>query len=389
VNIKSITIGGWFQRTTLHLTEVYSFFAGKDLIGLDKKILQKNLKTLSVQKFERVSDEIEYIEVSLKNNLRLKITEDGLITLKQELNTSDLKLLKTEIEKIKSFYENNLATSISYIFSRGAPVPKELAKIENVYPFILELESESEGVKKDRFIKEIFEKLNDVANSKITEGNISVFKGKKVMVIQNIKDMFDVFAETEIFFREFKTQMARYLHIHREIWEKIKVIKEKESIRGKDILKIREELQEEGKTITLIEARINQMPTYLKTRQKLTDLTQTHKDLQPLFQYKFETLLDTHDYIKSLWSMTKNYLNSANETFSVLQTESTKSSISSLTIITTIGVVAGLINYMVRDTYPKITYVGIIYFGVLLFLTFLVNMGVVYLYKYKSYKLKK
>jgi hypothetical protein len=175
------------------------------------------------------------------------------------------------------------------------------------------------------------------------------------MVIENLNDknIYDTFAETEIFFREFKTQMARYLHIHREIWEKIKLIKEKESIRGKDIVSLREELQEEGKTINLIEARINQMPTYLKTRQKLTDIGAVNKDLHPLFQYKFETLLDTHDYIKSLWAMTKNYLNSANDMLGVLQTESTKSSISSLTLITTIGVVAGIVNYMARDSFPK------------------------------------
>jgi hypothetical protein len=66
MNIKSVTIGGWFQRTTLHLTEVYSFLSGKDMTGLDKKVLQKNLKSLGVKKFERVSDELEYLEVSLK-----------------------------------------------------------------------------------------------------------------------------------------------------------------------------------------------------------------------------------------------------------------------------------------------------------------------------------
>lgn len=386
MNIKSVTIGGWFQRTTLHMTEVYSFLSGKELKGLDKKVLQKNLKNLGVVSFERVSEEIEYLEVSLKNNLRLKITEDGLITLKQQLETGSIEILKNEMEKIKNFYEGNLSQAISYIFSLGAPVPKELAKIENIFPFIIELDAD--GVKST---KDIFDKLKDEAVSKISEGGTTILKGRKIMIIQNLKEekSFDLLAETEIFFREFKAQMARYLHIHREIWEKINLIKERESIRGKDIFKIREELQSEGKTINLIEARINQMPIYLKTRQKLTDITTSNKELHPLFQYKFETLLDTHDYIKSLWGMTKNYLNSANEMLGVLQAESTKSSISSLTLITTIGVVAGIVNYMVRDSFPKITYVGVMYFGILLFLTFLVNLCVMYFYKYKSYKINK
>ena len=131
------------------------------------------------------------------------------------------------------------------------------------------------------------------------------------------------------------------------------------------------------------------MPVYLKTRQKLTSLENINKELHPLFQYKFETLLDTHDYIKSLWVMTKNYLNSANDMLAVLQTESTKSSISSLTLITTIGVVAGVVNYMVRDTFPSITLTGFYYFIVLLALTFIINLMVVYFYKYKSYKIKR
>lgn len=119
------------------MTEVYSFLSGKDLPSLDKKVLQKNLKNLGVISFERVSEEIEYLEVNLKNNLKLKITEDGLVTLKQSLNTSDLELLRKEMGKIKTFYESNLSQAMSYIFSLGARVPKELAKIENVYPFIL------------------------------------------------------------------------------------------------------------------------------------------------------------------------------------------------------------------------------------------------------------
>ncbi len=87
--------------------------------------------------------------------------------------------------------------------------------------------------------------------------------------------------------------------------------------------------------------------------------------------------------------MTKNYLTSANDMLGVLQTESTKSSISSLTLITTIGVVAGIVNYMVRDTYPNITLVGFYYFLILLAATAVVNLMVVYYYKYKSYKIKK
>ena len=103
MNIQSITIGGWFQRTTLHLTEIQSFLNGKDLIGLDKKVLQKNLKSIGVKRFERVADEIEYLEVYTNQDFRLKVFEDGLMTLKVDINTNDLKFLELEISKLKNY----------------------------------------------------------------------------------------------------------------------------------------------------------------------------------------------------------------------------------------------------------------------------------------------
>lgn len=86
--------------------------------------------------------------------------------------------------------------------------------------------------------------------------------------------------------------------------------------------------------------------------------------------------------------MTKNYMNSANDMLGVLQTESTKSSIASLTLITTIGVVAGLVGHLSRDAFPKFTETGIYYFVGLLVVTFLINLGVQYFFKLKKYKLK-
>jgi len=110
--------------------------------------------------------------------------------------------------------------------------------------------------------------------------------------------------------------------------------------------------------------------------------------LQPLFQFKFETLLDTHEYIKNLWGMTKNYLTSSIETFSELQAKSTKNTISSLQLITTIGVVAGILGYLGKDTLPKFTYIGALYFLLLMFMTWIINSAVSKFYKNKKYTIK-
>ncbi|MBP7134453.1 hypothetical protein KBA73_04525, partial [Patescibacteria group bacterium] len=107
--------------------------------------------------------------------------------------------------------------------------------------------------------------------------------------------------------------------------------------------------------------------------------------LRPLFQFKFETLLDTHRYIQRLWTMTKDYLKSALEVCDELQQRSTKNSISSLQLITTIGVVATIIGYLGRDALPKLTPMGFVYFIILLGVTWAVNEGTSKFYKNRSY----
>ena len=130
------------------------------------------------------------------------------------------------------------------------------------------------------------------------------------------------------------------------------------------------------------------MPSYVKTRQKITDVEKIDDYLQPLFQFKFETLLDTHEYVQHLWGMTKNYLASAIELFTDLQAKSTKNTISSLQLITTIGVVAGILGYLGRDTLPKFTSMGLIYFSLLMVMTWIINSVVSKFYKNKKYTIE-
>jgi hypothetical protein len=130
------------------------------------------------------------------------------------------------------------------------------------------------------------------------------------------------------------------------------------------------------------------MPAYVRTRQKITDVEKIDDYLQPLFQFKFETLLDTHEYIKHFWGMTKNYLTSAIEIFSELQAKSTKNTISSLQLITTIGVVAGILGYLGKDTLPKFTSIGLIYFSLLMIMTWAINGLVSRFFKNKKYNIE-
>ncbi len=378
MKIKNIYIGGWFQRTTLHLTEVWDVFKyGKSELGFFRKRLAELRKLLDIKEITRENGKLEYIRVVTGSGVEFRIYEDGLIILEKEISK-----LSLDVEQVKDYYDNCLSTILSYIFSKGAPVPKELANIQTILPYILTVENAN-----NRDIGKLFKDFNQEIYSTLATKNVEVYRASGLIVINNLKDRALVreIIESQIFFREFKTQLHRYLSIHRSVWEKIASIKEREYIAGTEVDKYRGELEDIEKTIDLIGARINQMGVYIRTRQKITDIQNIDSYLNPLFQFKFETLQDTHEYIKYLWDMTREYLTSTLGSFTEIQNKSTKNSIASLQVVTTIGVVASIFGYLGRDSLPTFTFMGTVYFILLLSLTALVNWAIASIYKRKKY----
>jgi len=381
MTIQKIYIGGWFQRTTLHLTEIWDFLSrGKSNLDFPKEKLDEARDSLSLDSVSRESGPLEYVLVKTNKEISYRIYEDGLIILEK-----DFADLKNDFAAIKDYYDNKLSKALSLIFSKGAPVPKELANIKTILPYIVTVTDAT----KDETEK-IFKDSSEDVYSALTTKNIEVYRAPGIILINNLKDekLARAIIESQIFFREFKSQLHRYLAIHRILWEKIKNIKERGEIKGNEVDSLRNELSLYQKTITLIGARIEQMPAYVKTRQKITDGEKVDDYLQPLLQFKFETLLDTHEYIKHLWGMTKNYLTSTIEIFSELQTKSTKNTISSLQLITTVGVVAGILGYLGKDTLPKFTSIGLIYFSLLMVMTWIINSIVSNFFRNKKYNIE-
>ncbi len=378
MNIQKIYIGGWFQRTTLHLTEIWDFLKYKrSSLGFSKKDLSAAFERLNIKEVHRENGPLEYLDVETNDGIRYRIYEDGLIVLEKNFHS-----LTEDFAEIKSYYDKKLSVSLSFIFSLGAPVPKELANIQTILPYIV---TSADANKED--IEKTFKEASEEIYSVFSTENVGVYRSPGMILINNLKDenLAREIIESQIFFREFKTQLHRYLAIHRTLWEKIRAIKEGGDIKGTDIDAMRNELSVYQKTINLIGARIDQMPAYVRTRQKVTNVEKIDASLQPLFQLKFETLLDTHEYVKHIWSMTKNYLSSTIDIFTDLQAKSTKNTISSLQLITTIGVVAGIFGYLSKDSLPKFTSIGLVYFGALLLLTWVINGVVSKYYKSKHY----
>jgi len=371
----TITFGGWYQRTTLHLTEIFDFLAsGKTNLDLDKDKVLKLREALGVVEVTREVDYLEYVKAVMENGIELRYYEDGLYVL--EIDSKDPIDAKTLLER---YFDEKLNPATNYIFSLGAPTPKILANIKFDHPVVISTKS-----KKIELDENVFGKIY----SKIETDKMSVYKTPEYIFIRGIDERHvRALIEMQIFFREFKDQLERYLNIHRELWEEISEYKEKKVLLGKNIEEVRVRLDGYQKTINLIGSRINQMNVYVNTRSSIARKLSLEENLSNIFQYKFETLSDTHAYIKEIWNMTKDYLDTAIQVVLEAKSQANTNTIQSLTLITTIGVVSGIIGYLSKDQFPQITMVGMWYYLILIVLTWLINRIVFTVASNKKYKL--
>ncbi len=375
-----VTYGGWYQRTTLHLSEIhYMFIGGESKLNLSKEKLKNLHANLDLVSVSREPGYFEHVKATTKEGIEIRYYEDGLYIL--EIKTEDVahgtKILET-------YFHDKLNPAISYIFSLGAPTPKELANIKMVHPVVVSVFDEGENFSPD------VETFGEVY-SKIASNSITVYKTSQYIFISatkvSEKFLADV-VEMQIFFREFKDQLEKYLTIHRNIWEEISEIKEAKVIRGKDVEILRGKLDGYQKTISLISNRINQMGSYVNTRSSIAKHLEIEKELVSLFEYKFETLTDTLSYIKEIWKMTGDYLSSAIGNMVEIKNQSTSNNLKSLQTITSIGVISGVLGYLSANTLPRLSKAGAIYFVVLFCLTWLLNYVIVRKYQNKKYSLK-
>ena len=375
-----ITFGGWYQRTSLHLTEVYDFLSkGESRLELSKNKLKEFHKDLNLKFAVKETGNLDFIKAETKNGIEIRYYEDGLYILE----IKKTKNIESSVKLVKNYFENYFNPAIDYLFSLGALTPKILSGIKEPHQIVITKFDE----KHSEF--DVLQKFGKVY-SKTTSKEISVYKTPEYIFVIGAgnEEVLASIVETQIFFREFKSQLHRYLSIHREIWEEISEIKERKFIKGKDVEFYRVQLEIYKKTIDLINNRINQMPSYARTRASLAKTLEIEKQLNELFQYKFEDLFNTHSYIKEIWSMTKDYVNSAISVLVEVANKANVSGIRSIQILASIGVFVGIIGYLTKDALPKFSKTGLFYFLILIGAVILIDLSIKFFAKNKKYELK-
>lgn len=382
MKISNVYIGGWFQRTMLQLTEIYDFLRDcKSYLALDEEKLVEYRKALEIGKIDYGVLGEEYIEFTTALNIKVKIFEDGLITVNNTNVTEDT--LFADIDKVTDYYENKLSPALNYLFSLGAPVPKELANIETIYPYFIVCDNVT-----NKDIQELLSRTEKQKYFEFTSEKYNVVRGDKYYFINNKKqslDNIERYIESQVFIREFKGQLHKYLNLHRIIWEKIDSIKEKVNVKGSEIVTFTTKLEGYFKTVNLIDGRINQMSTYISTREKIVKADPDLAEFLAISGYRYETLRDTLNYIQYLWDMTQTHLNSAKSLFNGIKADVTNSSVNNLTVVTSMSAGAALLG-LLDNSMPTIEITGLIYFAVLAIIGWLSTKVLSFISTRKTYE---
>lgn len=375
-------LGYWYQRTSLHLSEVYDYLKyGRSPLQLNKQTLHHNLSELDIKNISFHMDSLEYVLLDTNSGITVRFYEDGLVIMKMKFEN-----INSAKKTLSGYYEQKFLPAISYLFSLGAPVPKELLSVKNTYPyFLITQNKDSEALEillKELGEKEYFEFINDTA---------AIFRGDNHFVINCHKEIPDLdnLVEMFIFFSEFKAQLHNYLNLHRNVWEKIEKIKEQGYIKGKEISRQRAELEGYKKTIELIDGRIEQMGLYVSTRSSILQKSSFSDVLVNVLEFKYENLKHTLDYVRVLWKMTRQYVDSAIALFNEINQTSTKNAVNTLTIISSIGMVSVLLTGLSRAEIPIITQSGVFTVLLMVSISFFIHKFINYIFKSLRYKISE
>jgi hypothetical protein len=380
VNVN-VVFGGWYQRTTLHLSEVQRFLLyGTSDLKLDKTKLDVLRRRLDLKNVTRIVGNLEYLEVETKGGVLVRYFEDGLYVLSKRGDEKDIEKIK---KNISDYYFNSFKSATDYLFSLGAPTPKILSNLQEIHPFVIEriVADPNKSKVNSKFGDVYFVTKSDRINVSKTKENIFVDVTKKR------EKALRTLTEMQIFFSDFKLQLHKYLDIHRTIWEEIGDIKEKRDIAGKDIGDCKRKLESYKKTVQLIRNRINQMNNYAKTRQKIAENVKINHDLVELFQFRFDDLFNTLKYIKELWAMTLDYANDGVGVLKDIEKKANAKGIKSIQLLVSFSVIAGVMRYL-NTGLPDIALDGVLYICGILLIALGLDRAFRWHNKKKKYKLK-
>ncbi len=327
----------------LQLSEIYDFLRdGTSQVGLDKAKLASLRDNLRIESIEYGVANEEFVAFTTEEHIRIKLFEDGLMTISSDQVSEPT--MFADIERLRGYYEERLSPAINYLFSLGAPVFKELASVENIYPYFVVCDNAS-----PEDISELLAKTERQKYFEFDGKNYNVLRGDKYYFINNKKatlSNIERYIEEQVFIREFKGQLHRYLNLHRAIWSKIDAVKKHTSASEAETLAAITKLDRYEKTALLIEGRLEQMAPYVSIREAGMKDDQELTEFLAISGYRYSALEAALEYMKSLWGTTRRYAESAQRLMLRVEQERTISTCRGILLAVVILVIVSILGLM-------------------------------------------
>ena len=333
--IHRLYLGTWLPRTAIHLKEVFNFLNSVEGVrGLNQKKLNELHKNLGVTNviFSQELD-LDSLEGVFTDGSFL-FTEDGILLLKSgRTNITALEEFNNLRDFLLNFSKTKLGPTLNYLFSLGAPIPRDLAEPKTVLPFIAIVSEAGEAG-----IKKIYDIIGERQRSVISLPEIEIHRSLSLTVIypknQEIDfKKLDSLIQHDVFFREFEFQLEDYLLLHRKYWNEVAHIRESRVMKYKDFPAIRRQLLDIRQSFIYVQARLLQMKDILDERVR-TIVKEDANFLDELGLDRFAILESAHAYIDHLWKMTSESLEGTMTIFQTLYEENTQRELAVIKVTT-------------------------------------------------------
>ncbi|MGV8151700.1 MAG: hypothetical protein ACP5OG_01340 [Candidatus Nanoarchaeia archaeon] len=375
--IKSIYLGIWFQRTSLHLREIYRFLKDKQSNKhLDDSVTFGYWKRMNIENVEYMEDEeIDYVKAS-SGKINIRVSEDGVIILETQPNID----LKESISVLENYYSEAFGPALSFLFSKGAPLPKKLSEIKEAYPINILCIGET-----NESCVSILEGLGEANYSQVRNKQLEIYNSNRVSIInvkqKSVLSYIISSIDNLIFFREFERQLNNYLGVHRKLWEEVSDIRDSKTLLFKEFGSFRERLLEYAETLLFVKARLLQMQDILVARSRVFNFTKSAIIFKNLGINRFEMLKSSQKYILHLWQMTIEYTNSTLKLLDSLYQENTQRELTALRMITLVGVLTGFFGMNIIFPWQQNWETHFLYSAVVTIIIAVVCFGGYYLFK--------
>lgn len=340
MKIEKIYTGSWFPRTKLHLQEFFNFLKYQSSeLKLDKKKIVALHNSLKINKIDYRGGNFDKISVNCEG-CDFEYFEDGLLVLEKKF-----KKIEEDLPFLESFYQKKLAEILTFIYSKGAPLPllTILVPVHRVRTTILTMSQAKENE-----INDLLKKLgSNLPHAKVTDKNYQIYFSPQYICIVSKKIKTNEclnLIRHYIFFREYEAQMHKFLNINRYLWDKVANILKKEVIKYKELPDLREKLLDCKEKNTLVKNRINQMDSFIAARKIEAENAGYLEFLKKYKADRFSKAMSIHNYIVRLWQITDESLGSAAELINSVYQENTQKELTTLQAIFLIGVTASFLT---------------------------------------------